>query len=171
MQPFPHPNDASDKIWLQSACWSRRYSCLKVWTHARTHGRTDTRTHGRTDARTPARVPSYKLTLWAFGSVELTKNKRREFSVKAVKPIITCIGAAVYRNSQRWTYLERRKKLNAKFDIGIQTMFEHILINCLSHSRDIWKSHQGFEHNYHDLPSLWLQISVGTSAVITSYPK
>ena len=55
MQPFPHPNDASDKIWLQSACWSRRYSCLKVWTHE----------------RTPARVPSYKLTLWAFGSGEL----------------------------------------------------------------------------------------------------
>ena len=26
---------------------------------------------GRTDARTPARVPSYKLTLWAFGSGEL----------------------------------------------------------------------------------------------------
>ena len=37
MQPFPHPNDASDKIWLQSACWLRRYSCLKVWTHGRTH--------------------------------------------------------------------------------------------------------------------------------------
>ena len=50
MQPFPHPNDASDKIWLQSACWSRRYSCLKVWTH------------GRTAARTPAWAPSYKLT-------------------------------------------------------------------------------------------------------------
>ena len=26
---------------------------------------------GRTDTRTPARVPSYKLTLWAFGSGEL----------------------------------------------------------------------------------------------------
>ena len=55
MQPFPHPNDASDKIWLESACLSRRYSCLKVWT----------------DAWTPARVPSYKLTLWAFSSGEL----------------------------------------------------------------------------------------------------
>ena len=29
---------------------------------------------GRTDARTPARVPSYKLTLWAFGSGELKIN-------------------------------------------------------------------------------------------------
>ena len=27
----------------------------------------------RTHARTPARVPSYKLTLWAFGSGELKK--------------------------------------------------------------------------------------------------
>ena len=24
MQPFPHPNDASDKIWLPSAHWSPR---------------------------------------------------------------------------------------------------------------------------------------------------
>ena len=31
----------------------------------------DARTHAHTDARTPARVPSYKLTLWAFGSGEL----------------------------------------------------------------------------------------------------
>ena len=37
---------------------------IHVWC-GRTHGRTD----ARTDARTPARVPSYKLTLWAFGSV------------------------------------------------------------------------------------------------------
>ena len=59
MQPFPHLNDASDKIWLQSAHWLRRYSCLKVWADA------------RTDGRTPARVPSYKLTLWASGSGEL----------------------------------------------------------------------------------------------------
>ena len=28
-------------------------------------------THAHMDARTPARVPSYKLTLWAFGSGEL----------------------------------------------------------------------------------------------------
>ena len=25
MQPFPHPNDALDKIWLQSVHWSQRY--------------------------------------------------------------------------------------------------------------------------------------------------
>ena len=36
----------------------------------------DGRTHGWTDARTPARVPSYKLTLWAFSSGELTTEKR-----------------------------------------------------------------------------------------------
>ena len=28
------------------------------------------------DARMPARVPSYKLTLWAFGSGELKSEKR-----------------------------------------------------------------------------------------------
>ena len=25
LHPFPHPNDVSDKIWLQSAHWLRRY--------------------------------------------------------------------------------------------------------------------------------------------------
>ena len=30
MQPFPHPNDASDKIWLQSASWPLTYSCFKM---------------------------------------------------------------------------------------------------------------------------------------------
>ena len=51
MQSIPHPNDAPDEIWLWLASWFQRYSCLKLWTHGRTH------------ARTPARVPYYKLTL------------------------------------------------------------------------------------------------------------
>ena len=38
---------------------------------ARTDAHTHARTDGHMDARTPARVPSYKLTLWAFGSGEL----------------------------------------------------------------------------------------------------
>ena len=54
MQPIPHPNDASDKIWLRSTHCSQRYSCLKVWTHRQTDG--------RTDARTPARPIYYKNT-------------------------------------------------------------------------------------------------------------
>ena len=41
MNPFFHPNDASDKNWLQSACWLQRYSCLKVLTDGGTHTRTD----------------------------------------------------------------------------------------------------------------------------------
>ena len=36
MQPFPHPNDASDKIWLQLAFWLLRYTCLEVLTHRHT---------------------------------------------------------------------------------------------------------------------------------------
>ena len=39
LKPFSHPNDASDKISFQSACWLQRYSCFKVLTDARTHGR------------------------------------------------------------------------------------------------------------------------------------
>ena len=30
MKSIHHPNDASDQIWLNSACWLQRYSCLKV---------------------------------------------------------------------------------------------------------------------------------------------
>ena len=44
MQPFPHPNDGSDKISLQLAHWLRRYLSLKLWT---------TYDDGRTDGRTP----------------------------------------------------------------------------------------------------------------------
>ena len=33
---FPHPNGASDKVWLRLVRWLRRYSCLKVWTDGHT---------------------------------------------------------------------------------------------------------------------------------------
>ena len=58
MQPFPHPNDGSDKISLRLTHWLRRYSSLKMFTDGRTDGRTD----ARTDARTPDRPVYYKLT-------------------------------------------------------------------------------------------------------------
>ena len=60
-QPFPNPNDASDKISLWSARWLRKYSCLKMWTDARTDGLTDGR-----------RLDWYTISSpWAFGSGEL----------------------------------------------------------------------------------------------------
>ena len=31
MQPFPHPNDATHKIWSRFANWLQRYSSSKVW--------------------------------------------------------------------------------------------------------------------------------------------
>ena len=36
MQSITHPNNASDEIWLWLASWFKRYSCLKMWTDART---------------------------------------------------------------------------------------------------------------------------------------
>ena len=36
MQSILHPNDASDKIWLQLAHWLRRYSSLKMFMDGRT---------------------------------------------------------------------------------------------------------------------------------------
>ena len=37
MQPFPHPNDGSDKILLRLAHLLRRYSSLKMFTDRHTH--------------------------------------------------------------------------------------------------------------------------------------
>ena len=54
MQPFPHPNDGSDKISLRLAHWLRRYSSLKMFT--------DTHTHTETHTQTTARLVYYKLT-------------------------------------------------------------------------------------------------------------
>ena len=50
MQPFPHPNDGSDKISSRLAHWLRRYSSLKMFT--------DTHKHRQTKAR----LVYYKLT-------------------------------------------------------------------------------------------------------------
>ena len=68
MQPFPHPSDATHKIWSRLADSPQRYSSLKVWTT--TDGR---RRRRRTD---DGPLVYYKLTLWAFGSGELTTEKR-----------------------------------------------------------------------------------------------
>ena len=74
MQSFPHPKDATDKIWLKLANWSWRYNCLKVW-----------KTTG--DDKDKSLAIYYKLTLWAFGSGEL---KSEIFRVNSV--CIGCIG-------------------------------------------------------------------------------
>ena len=57
MQPFPHPNDGSDKISLRLAHWLRRYSSLKIFTD------THTDTHTQPDRQTTDRLVYYKLTM------------------------------------------------------------------------------------------------------------
>ena len=47
-QPFPHPNDGSDKISLRLAHWLRRYSSLKMFTDTHTHTQPDRQTDGST---------------------------------------------------------------------------------------------------------------------------
>ena len=60
MQPFPHPSDATHKIWSRLANWLQKYSSLKVWM-----------------TTMDRRLVYYKLTLWlklwAFFSGELIK--------------------------------------------------------------------------------------------------
>ena len=45
--------------------------------------------HARTDTRMPARVPSYKLTLWAFGSGELKTELFWKWKAKSEENIPT----------------------------------------------------------------------------------
>ena len=47
MQPFPHPNDVSDKISLGLVHWLRRYSSLKMFIDTHADTQTDTETHRR----------------------------------------------------------------------------------------------------------------------------
>ena len=42
----PHPNDASDIIWLRFAYWLRRYSSLKMFTDIQPDRQTDRQTTG-----------------------------------------------------------------------------------------------------------------------------
>ena len=41
MQPFPYPNDGSDKISLRLAHWLRKYSSLKMFTDTQPDRHTD----------------------------------------------------------------------------------------------------------------------------------
>ena len=47
MQPFPHPNEGSDKISLRLAHWLRWYSSLKMFTDMHTHRQTDHSSTGK----------------------------------------------------------------------------------------------------------------------------
>ena len=49
----PHPNDASDKIWLRLAHCLRRYLSLKMFTDGRTDARTDGRRNDRYTISSP----------------------------------------------------------------------------------------------------------------------
>ena len=57
MQPFPHPNDGSDKIPLRLAHWLQRYSSMKM--------STDT----QQDTQTMARLVYFKLTFEPLAQV------------------------------------------------------------------------------------------------------
>ena len=74
-----HGNQSSDLICTKTCCSLSptpmmlhiKFDCNRPAGLGDIHVWKCGRTHARMDARTPARVPSYKLTLWAFGSGEL----------------------------------------------------------------------------------------------------
>ena len=72
-QPFPHPTNATHKIWSRSANWPQIYSSSIGWT---------TTTDG-------GPLVYYKFTLWAFGSAQL-KIYQRELIIMAIIIITLC---------------------------------------------------------------------------------
>ena len=83
MQPFPHPSNASHKIWSRLANWLQRYSSLKVWM---------TTTTDDHDGRTTDHW--YTISLWAFGSRELKKWKHHFPHYKSMGVFLRCSRAA-----------------------------------------------------------------------------
>ena len=106
MQPFPHPKDATDKIWLKLVNWSWRYFCSKVWT--------------TTD---DGALLYYKLTLWAFGSGELKQNlvvvQTIIFYSKTLSVDLT--------NIMSMGKIQRSRTNNSKVNNPIRPKFELIL--------------------------------------------
>ena len=70
-EAFPHPSDATHKIWSRLANWLQRYSSLKVWT---------------TD---DGPLLYYKLTLWAEGSGELKMLQLRGIEFHSIRKAFT----------------------------------------------------------------------------------
>ena len=111
MQPYPNPNDASDKIWLNSACRLRRYSCLKVLT--------DTQPNRQTYRR---RLDSHPMSMPRNGVVMITDC-----------PDMTSV---VYRGSKA---LNQTDKQTSYFytvwsiisEQAIYTLIKIILISCM----------------------------------------
>ena len=65
MQPFPHPNDATHKIWSRLANWLQRYSSSNVWNFC----------HSRASNSKMSRPIRPKIELdWAFMPVLVTSN-------------------------------------------------------------------------------------------------
>ena len=65
MQPFPHPSDATHKIWSRSANWLQRYSSSKVWNFR----------HSRASNSKISGLIRPKIELdWAFMPVLVTSN-------------------------------------------------------------------------------------------------
>ena len=119
MQYFPHPNDAPEKIWFWSACWSQRYQCLKVWT----------------DARTAAWVPSYQLTgsLWLRWPIRLRRYARELTSMKCIIHSFWIQFPFIYNNVVLVTCKNEEDPIYRSWDLdAIQTY------NCPSYLQE-WK--------------------------------
>ena len=89
MQPFPHPNDATHKIWSRLANWLQRYSSSNVWNFR----------HSRASYSKMSGLIRPKIELdWAFMPVLVTSNfdddsiKNELASMETSFPIISLWG-------------------------------------------------------------------------------
>ena len=65
MQSFPHPNDATHKIWSILAIWLQRYSSSKVWNFHHTRA---------SNSKMSGRIRPKTEVDWAFMPVLVTSN-------------------------------------------------------------------------------------------------
>ena len=87
MQPFPQPNNASDKIWLRSAHWLQRYSCLKLWT---------TKDRHRSPISSPTSLRLRWAKNWILTSIKGYNSAANLQKMKIYNPNIDLVNDNVY---------------------------------------------------------------------------
>ena len=123
MQPFPHPNDATHKIWSRWANWLQRYSSSKVWNFR----------HSRTSNSKMSGLiwPKIKLDR-ALMPVLVTSN----FDDDSIKNERASMETSFSHYKSMWVFFRRSRAANSVVSGPIWPKFElvrdflHVLVIC-----------------------------------------
>ena len=121
MQPFPHHNDATHKIWSRLANWLQRYSSSQVWNFC----------HSRASNSKMSGLIRPKIELdWAFVPVLVTSN----FDDDSIKNYRASIETQFSHYKSMGNVFQRSRAANSKVSGPIWPKFElvrdfmHILV-------------------------------------------